>query len=96
MTNARTPQHTKQSQPLGQVKIRPGKLETFSLGLYSHGCPEPVVTLDYKPDLPDAIGVHAFRLEQAGCYELVYQFQNFGQQTCQVTVNAVLSGPRVR
>ena len=90
MTNARTPQYTKRKHLVGHLDVRPGKLEKLSLGLCPEGCPEPVVTLDYEPDMPDAIGVHAFRLEHDGCYELVYQFQNFGQETCRVRVGVVV------
>ncbi len=90
MTNARVPHYTKRKHLVGHLDVRPGQLEKLSLGLYPEGCPEPVVTLDYEPNMPDAIGVHACRVEQDGCYELIYQFQNFGQETCRVMVDAIL------
>ena len=73
---------------LGQAEVRPGHMESISLGMYEQGMPEPTLTLELKPNVPDAISASLARLDQGDHYTLVYQVQNFGDVTCWVEVRA--------
>ena len=71
---------------LGQAEIHPGHMEIISLGMYEQGMPEPTLTLELKPNVPDAISASLARLDENDHYTLMYQVQNFGDVTCLVRV----------
>ncbi|MGH8546004.1 MAG: hypothetical protein ACREX3_20745 [Gammaproteobacteria bacterium] len=50
--------------------------------------PEPSLTIELTPNVPDAISASLARLDQGDHYTLVYQVQNFGDVTCWVRVKA--------
>ena len=84
-------------QPTKQVSektviVAPGSGKAVGLGVYQATAPSPEVQVTYQPDLHDDIGVSHERLEIPGQskYVLLYQFHNFSQKSCQVTMH--LSG----
>ncbi|MGH7929997.1 MAG: hypothetical protein ACREQV_19645 [Candidatus Binatia bacterium] len=93
MATSQPTHHTKQTkieneELLGQAKVRPGHLEKINLGMYEQGMPEPELTLEFTPNMPDVITATLARLDQGDHYTLVYQVQNFGDVTCRVRVKA--------
>lgn len=93
MATSQPTQHTKQTNAesedlLGQAEVRPGQMEKINLGMYEQGMPEPKLTLEVAPDIPDAITATPVRLDRGDHYTLVYQVQNFGDETCWVGVRA--------
>jgi len=82
-------QHTKETKKdnrdvFGQVEIQPRHMEKVSLGMYEQGMPEPALTLELDPNVPDAISASLARFNEGDHYTLVYQFQNFGDVACRV------------
>jgi hypothetical protein len=73
---------------LGQAEVQPGHIEIISLGMYEQGMPEPTLTLELKPNLPDAISASLARLDENDHYTLIYQVHNFGDVACLVRVKA--------
>lgn len=93
MTKSQLTQHTKQTKVeggdlLSQAEVRPGRMERINVGMYEQGMPEPTLTLEFEPNLPDAISATLARLDEGDHYTLVYQVQNFGDVTCRVKVKA--------
>jgi hypothetical protein len=92
MTKLQSTQYTKEKDEniediLGQTEVRPGHMESISLGMYEQGMPEPTLTLEVTPDTPDAINASLVRLDEDDHYTLVYQVQNFGDVTYRVRVS---------
>lgn len=50
--------------------------------------PQPTLTVELEPDVPNAIGASLTRIDEGDHYTLVYQVQNFGDVTCWVRVRA--------
>lgn len=71
------------------VTIAPGSGKAVGLGVYLATAPSPEVQVTYTPDLHDDIGVSHERLDIPGQskYILLYQFHNFSQKPCQVTMH---------
>ncbi|MGH7927962.1 MAG: hypothetical protein ACREQV_09225 [Candidatus Binatia bacterium] len=91
MATSQPTRHTKQTKAesedlLGQAKVWPGHMEKIDVGMYEQGMPEPELTLELTPNVPDAISAAPVRLDQGDHYTLVYQVQNFGDVTCWVRV----------
>lgn len=63
-------------------------MERIDLGMYEQGMPEPTLTVELEPNVSDAMSASLTRLDEGDHYLLVYQFQNFGDVTCQVKVKA--------
>jgi hypothetical protein len=70
------------------VTIAPGEGKAVGLGMYQTSLQGPDVKLSYQPDLSDDIGVSHERLDVPGQsqYILLYQFQNFSQKQCRITM----------
>lgn len=70
------------------ITINPGQTKTVGLGTYKTVLPEPAFDIQFSPDIQDMIGVSRDKLEDAssGKYILLYQFHNFGDQACNITV----------
>lgn len=93
MEKPQTTQHAKETKGedehiLGQVEVQPGRMESINLGMYEQGMPEPTLTLELKPNVPDVISASLARLDENDHYTLIYQVQNFGDVTCWVGVRA--------
>jgi len=74
------------------VTIKPGSGRAVGLGVFKATSGGPEVQVTYKPDLREDIGISHERLEIPGQskYILLYQFQNFSQKSCRITMH--LSG----
>ncbi|HEU0086989.1 MAG TPA: hypothetical protein VFQ77_04975 [Pseudonocardiaceae bacterium] len=91
MAKPQSTPHTKETNRnsedlLGEVEVRPGQMESISLGMYEQGMPEPTLIVELEPDMPDTVNGSLIRLDKDDHYTLVYQVQNFGDVTCQVRV----------
>lgn len=71
------------------VVIRPGDGKAVGLGIYSTAAPNPQFDVTFTPDIQEDIGVTHEKLDIPGQsrYMLLYQFQNFSQKTCKVTMH---------
>jgi hypothetical protein len=93
MAKPQTTQHTtgikrEDEHILGQAEVLPGQMESINLGMYEQGMPEPTLTLEVTPNIPDAITASLVRLDKNDHYTLIYQVQNFGDVNCRVRVRA--------
>ena len=60
MTKSQTIQHAKEIKKdntsiFGRAEVRPGRMEKISLGMYEQGMPKPTLTLEFEPDVSDAV-----------------------------------------
>lgn len=71
------------------ITIQPGSGKAVGLGVYKSTTPDPQFKVTYDPDLGDGIGLSTERLDIPGQskYMLLYQFQNFSQKACQITLH---------
>jgi hypothetical protein len=71
------------------VKLEPGGVKSVGLGIYNKSTAMPAFQLAYEPAMEDAIGVSLERLDITGKskYMPFYQFHNFGDKPCVVTVS---------
>lgn len=70
------------------VVIRAGDAKAVSLGVFNEAAEEPLYDVTFSPDLHDDIGVSHEKLSIPGQdrYLLLFQFQNFADEPCAVTV----------
>lgn len=70
------------------VTIQAGSGKAVGLGIYKARRKGPEVALSYHPDIRADIGVSYERLDIPGesKYILLYQFQNFSQKQCRITM----------
>ncbi|HSH55555.1 MAG TPA: hypothetical protein VK983_01870 [Candidatus Limnocylindrales bacterium] len=70
------------------LTITPGNGKALNVGTFKTNEPIPEYTITIVPNVKDDIGMSKERLKSAGgrSYSLVYQFQNFSEKTCKVTV----------
>ena len=93
MAKSQPTRHTKPTKVesediLGQAEVRPGQMERINVGMYEQGMPEPTLTLEFEPNVPDTVSTSLVRLEEGDHYTLAYQVQNFGDVTCRVRVSS--------
>lgn len=70
------------------VVIKAGSAKAVSLGVYEKTVGDPTFDVSFVPDLHEDIGVSHEKLAIPGQdrYMLLYQFQNFSEQSCSVTL----------
>lgn len=71
------------------VTIKPGSGKAVGLGVYKSTVKDPEVKVTCQPELHGDMGISAEHLEIPGKskYILLYQFQNFSQKSCRVTMH---------
>jgi hypothetical protein len=70
------------------VTIKAGSGKAVGLGEYEVSVESPEVQVSFQPDVHDDIGVSYEKLDipGQGKYLLLYQFHNFSQMTCRITM----------
>ncbi len=70
------------------LTITPGNGKAVKLGTFKTNEPHPEFSVSFVPNVKEDMGISEERLKVPGghTYALVYQFQNFSQKTCKVTV----------
>lgn|GEM_PF-2203692 len=68
--------------------ILPGRVQSMGLGAYNASDPMPKFKVSYEPDIGDQMGASLERIDVPGKprYVAVYQFHNFSEKPCQITV----------
>ncbi|HSX28157.1 MAG TPA: hypothetical protein VLF60_01765 [Candidatus Saccharimonadales bacterium] len=74
---------------LGQVLVKPRHMTKLVVGMYESSIPEPKFRLEFESSASDAINASLFKFDDKDHYTLVYQFQNYGDRPCRVTVKEV-------
>lgn len=70
------------------ITIKAGSAKAVSMGVFGDDRDDPVYDVSFAPDLHDDIGVSHEKLSIPGQerYMLLYQFQNFSDEPCTVTL----------
>jgi len=68
--------------------ILPGRMQSMALGAYDASDPMPKFKVSYEPDVGDQMGASLERIDipNRARYVAVYQFHNFSERPCQITV----------
>jgi len=76
------------------VTIQAGSGKAVGLGEYEVSAESPEVQVSFQPDVHDDIGVSYEKLAMPGQgkYLLLYQFHNFSQKTCRITIQLSTAG----
>jgi hypothetical protein len=74
---------------IGCVTVKPHEKKSMLLGLYENTLSEPDLSLEFVPDVGQAMGARLERSDDDDLYCLVYSFHNKSNQTCMVTVRDV-------
>ena len=71
------------------VTIQPGGNKSVSFGKYTSSTIQPNIRISCKPSVGSGMGVVKERLDVPGenNYIILYQFQNFSEKTCRVTIH---------
>lgn len=71
------------------IVIKPRTGKAVGLGVYKAGGPNPEFEVVYSPDIHDDIGISQEKLDIPGksLYMLLYQFYNFSEKTCKITMH---------
>jgi hypothetical protein len=74
----------------GTIELGPRESRSMPLGQYDEGDPTPEFTVTVDPEIEEEmIGMSLDRFDysdSALCYLLHYQFENYGDKTCKITV----------
>lgn len=70
------------------VVLDPGLGRTVSLGIYPNAALEPDFTISLDPDKENQLGIALAHVDlpDGEQYMLLYQFHNFGDSSCSVTL----------
>ena len=74
------------SDVLGQVRVQPRGMAKLVVGMYENTMPAPKLRVDYGALGIDTVNASLFKFDGDDHYTLVYQFQNYGDTSCLVTV----------
>lgn len=71
------------------ITVEPGNGRVVGLGVYHSTDPEPDFSLVFNPDMQEEMGVSFEHLDIPGeqKYMLMYQFHNFGNKPCEITLH---------
>ena len=74
--------------PVRKLVVSPGSIKSIGVGVFHASVKAPSFLLAFSPDLGDQVTSALDRLEipGSGKYMLLYQFQNFGNKPCEVTI----------
>lgn len=74
--------------PVRKLVVSPGSIKSIGVGVFHTSVKAPNFLLEFKPDLGDQVTSALDRLDipNSGKYMLLYQFQNFGKKSCEVTI----------
>ena len=74
--------------PIRKLVVSPGNIKSIGVGVFHASVKAPNFTLQFSPDLGDQVTSSLDRLDIPGNskYMLLYQFQNFGNKSCEVTI----------
>ncbi|WP_163513569.1 hypothetical protein [Fodinicola acaciae] len=75
--------------------IQPHDMHKAELGEYKEADPEPKFSIHYGEHAPHVVTHHATKLGDGRVYILFYQFQNFGDKPCEITVWRVAPDRRI-
>ena len=71
---------------IGRVNIGPHGFGRLHAGIYEGGFPAPEFIIETEPEIGDELSAKLERSSNADDYTLEYFFQNFSDQSCNVTV----------
>lgn len=76
------------SVPIRKLIVSPGSIKSIGVGVFHASVKAPGFLLKFSPDLGDQVTSSLDRLDipGSGKYMLLYQFQNFGSKSCEVTI----------
>jgi hypothetical protein len=77
---------TSQALVAGNITVPAGGFRSLHLQLYEQGMPEPRFRMELNPDMRDVVSWSITRLNKDDHYELVANFQNFGDVAVGVRV----------
>jgi hypothetical protein len=71
-----------------KLVVSPGSIKSIGVGVFHASIKAPKFLLQFSPDLGDEVTSSIDRLDipGSGKYMLLYQFQNFGNKSCEVTI----------
>jgi hypothetical protein len=74
--------------PVRKLVVSPGSIKSIGVGVFHASVKAPSFLLKFSPDLGDQVTSALDRLDipGSGKYMLLYQFQNFGSKSCEVTI----------
>ncbi len=76
------------SVPVRKLVVTPGSIKSIGVGVFHASVKAPDFLLQFSPDLDDQVTSALDRLDipGSGKYMLLYQFQNFSNKSCEVTI----------
>jgi hypothetical protein len=76
------------SAAVRKLVVSPGSIKSIGVGVFHASAKAPSFLLQFSPDLGDQVTSALDRLDIPGAnkYMLLYQFQNFGNKACEVTI----------
>lgn len=74
--------------PVRKLVVSAGSIKSIGVGVFHTSVKAPNFLLQFTPDLGDQVTSSLDRLDipGSGKYMLLYQFQNFGNKSCEVTI----------
>lgn len=74
--------------PVRKLVVSPGSIKSMGVGVFHTSVKAPDFLLKFSPDMGDQVTSALDRLDipGSGKYMLLYQFQNFGNKACEVTI----------
>jgi hypothetical protein len=74
--------------PIRKLVVSPGSIKSIGVGVFHSSVKAPAFSLSFSPDLGDQVTSSLDRLDipSSGKYMLLYQFQNFANKSCEVTI----------
>jgi hypothetical protein len=74
--------------PVRKLVVSPGSIKSIGVGVFHASVKAPDFLLSFSPDLGEQVSSALDRLDipGSGKYMLLYQFQNFGSKSCEVTI----------
>ena len=76
------------SVPIRKLVVSPGSIKSIGVGVFHASVKAPDFLIKFSPDMGDQVTSALDRLDIPGSnkYMLLYQFQNFGNKACEVTI----------
>jgi hypothetical protein len=74
--------------PVRKLVVSPDSIKSIGVGVFHASVKVPQFILSFSPDLGDQVTASLDRLDipGGGKYMLLYQFQNFANKSCEVTI----------
>jgi hypothetical protein len=91
-----TPKNSKHPMELaGQFTLVPMGMHKIELGKYREADPKPKFRIYYGPHETHSVTRHESKLGDGEVYYLFYQFQNFDDKPCEITIRRVEPDQRI-